>query len=76
MPTVYQLVAQALVRSQGEDGESFEDIVSFVKERRPVNEEVEPHVRAALKHGVEIGLLKMTDPFHFLEERYCIARRS
>lgn len=75
MPTVYHLVAQALMLSQGDDGARFDDILSYVMQRRS-NEEVEADVRAALKHGVEIGLLKRTNPVFFLEDRYSIASRS
>lgn len=79
MPTTYQLVAQALVRAPGDDGVTFLDIVSFVRERLPYDgssSELGALVRRALMYGVEIGLVKKTNPLMWLEERYCLSHRA
>ena len=76
MPTVYQLVAQVLVRTVGEDGATFDQIISFVRDHVPHQDNLESLVRAALDHGVKIGLLKATDPFVWMEERYCLSQRA
>ena len=76
MPTVYHLVAQVLVRTVGEDGATFDQIITFVREHLPHQGNVESLVRAAHDHGVQIGLLKATDPFIWTEESFCLFHRA
>ena len=79
MPTIYQLVAQALVRAPEDDGVTLLDIVAFVRERLPDDRnssELAALVRRALQHGIHIGLVKGTDHLLWLEERYCLAHRA